>query len=130
MVSELCLMCGSTKNCQTLCLGVRPRYSLVVDEDVKKPNKHAASNYLCSPSLPVCLSVCLCFSPPICPLLFLSLFSPSLSVSVGLPLPLLSLSPHSPTSSLQYNLPVNDQLVEPASLTMLYYLNGIGVERV
>ena len=24
---------------QTLCLGARPRYSLVVDEDVKKPNK-------------------------------------------------------------------------------------------
>ena len=26
-------------NCQTLCLGARPRYNLVVDEDVKKPNK-------------------------------------------------------------------------------------------
>ena len=37
MVSKLCLMCGSTLNCQTLCLGARPRYSLVVDEDVKKP---------------------------------------------------------------------------------------------
>ena len=37
MVSQLCLMCGSTLNCQTLCLGARPRYSLVVDEDVKKP---------------------------------------------------------------------------------------------
>ena len=37
MVSQLCLMCGSTKNCQTLCLGARPRYNLVVDEDVKKP---------------------------------------------------------------------------------------------
>ena len=37
MVSQLCLMCDSTLNCQTLCLGARPRYSLVVDEDVKKP---------------------------------------------------------------------------------------------
>ena len=39
MVSQLCLMCGSMKNCQTLCLGARLRYSLVVDEDVKKPTK-------------------------------------------------------------------------------------------
>ena len=39
MVSQLCLMCGSTKICQTLCLGARPRYNLVVDEDLKKPNK-------------------------------------------------------------------------------------------
>ena len=37
LVSQLCLMCGSTLNCQTLCLAARPRYSLVVDEDVKKP---------------------------------------------------------------------------------------------
>ena len=37
LVSQLCLMCGSTLNCQTLSLGARPRYSLVVDEDVKKP---------------------------------------------------------------------------------------------
>ena len=37
MVSQLCVMCGSTLNCQTLCLGARPRYNLVVDEDVKKP---------------------------------------------------------------------------------------------
>ena len=37
MVSQLCLMCGSTLNCQTLCREARPRYSLVVDEDVKKP---------------------------------------------------------------------------------------------
>ena len=37
MVSQLCLMCGSLLNCQTLCLGARPRYNLVVDEDVKKP---------------------------------------------------------------------------------------------
>ena len=37
MVSPPCLVCGSTYNCQTLCLGVRPRYNLVVDEDVKKP---------------------------------------------------------------------------------------------
>ena len=34
MVSQLYLMCGST-----LCLGARPRYNLVVDEDVKKANK-------------------------------------------------------------------------------------------
>ena len=27
------------KYCQRLCLGARPRYNLVVDEDVKKPNK-------------------------------------------------------------------------------------------
>ena len=39
MVSQLCLICGSTSNCQALCFGARPRYSLVVDEDVKKPNK-------------------------------------------------------------------------------------------
>ena len=39
MVSQLCLMFGSTQNCETLCLGARPRYSLVVDEDVKKPKK-------------------------------------------------------------------------------------------
>ena len=32
-------LCGSTLNCQTLCLGARPRYNLVVDEDVKKPTK-------------------------------------------------------------------------------------------
>ena len=32
-------MCGSMSNCQTLCLGARPRYNLVVDEDVKKPTK-------------------------------------------------------------------------------------------
>ena len=39
MVSQLCLMCGRTLNCQTICLGARPRYNLVVDEDVKKPTK-------------------------------------------------------------------------------------------
>ena len=39
MVFQLCLMCGSTLNCQTLCLGARPRYNLVVDEDVKKPTR-------------------------------------------------------------------------------------------
>ena len=44
MVSELCLMCGSTLNCQTLCLGARPRYSLFVDEDVKKPTNQTKSN--------------------------------------------------------------------------------------
>ena len=37
MVSQLCLMCGSTSNCQTICLGARPRYMLVFDVDVKKP---------------------------------------------------------------------------------------------
>ena len=30
---------AARKNCQTLCLGARPRYNLVVDEDVKKPTK-------------------------------------------------------------------------------------------
>ena len=39
MVSQLCLMCGSTLNCQTHCLGARPQYNLEVDEDVKKPTK-------------------------------------------------------------------------------------------
>ena len=42
MVSQLPLMCGrlaARKNCQTLCRGARPRYNLVVDEDVKKPSK-------------------------------------------------------------------------------------------
>ena len=39
MVSQLCLLCGSTYNCQTLCLGARPRYNLVVDEDFKKPTQ-------------------------------------------------------------------------------------------
>ena len=43
MFSRLCLVCGSTYNCQTLCIRARPRYSLVVNEDVKKtakrPNK-------------------------------------------------------------------------------------------
>ena len=43
MVSQLCLMCGSTLNCQTLCLGARPRYNLVVDEDVKKPTNQPTS---------------------------------------------------------------------------------------
>ena len=37
MVSQLCLMCGSTLNCQTLCLGARPRYNLALDENEKKP---------------------------------------------------------------------------------------------
>ena len=36
MVSQLCLMC---KIIRRSCLGARPRYNLVVDEDVKKPNK-------------------------------------------------------------------------------------------
>ena len=44
MVSQLCLMCGSTLNCQTLCLGARPRYSLVVDEDVKKPTNQSINH--------------------------------------------------------------------------------------
>ena len=45
MVSQLCLMCGSTQNCQTLCLGARPRNSLVVDEDVKKPHKQTNKTF-------------------------------------------------------------------------------------
>ena len=36
MVFPLCRVCGSKKKY----LGTRPRYSLVVDEDVKKPSKH------------------------------------------------------------------------------------------
>ena len=48
MVSPLCLMCGSTYNCQTLRLGARPQYSLVVGKDVKKPtnqtNKQTNTN--------------------------------------------------------------------------------------
>ena len=36
-------MCGSRLNCQTLCLGARPRYSLVVDEDVKKSTNSSSS---------------------------------------------------------------------------------------
>ena len=39
MVSQLCLMCGRTLNCQTLFLGAHVQYKLVVDEDVKKSNK-------------------------------------------------------------------------------------------
>ena len=47
MVSRHCFMCGSTLNCQTLCLGARPRYNLVVEEDVKKPtNQPLASEIL------------------------------------------------------------------------------------
>ena len=46
MVSQLCLMCGSTQNCQTLCLGARPRNNLVVDDDVKKPTKQTKKNYV------------------------------------------------------------------------------------
>ena len=34
-------MCGSTENCQMLCPGARPQYSLIVDKDVNKPNKQA-----------------------------------------------------------------------------------------
>ena len=44
MVSQLCLMCGSTSNCQTLCLGARPQYNLVVDEDVKEPTSQTNLN--------------------------------------------------------------------------------------
>ena len=46
MVSQLCLMCGSTLNCQTLCLGARPRYNLVVEVDVKKPTNQQLLPYL------------------------------------------------------------------------------------
>ena len=59
MVSQLCLMCGSTLNCQTLCLGARPRYSLVVDEDVKKPtNQPTKSSSSSSSSSPPQLYYC------------------------------------------------------------------------
>ena len=40
---------------QTLCLGARPQYNLVVDEDVKKPNKQI----VCSASLFVIVEDCL-----------------------------------------------------------------------
>ena len=46
MVFLLCLVCGSTYNCQTLCLGARLRHSIVVDEDVKKPTKQT-NKYQC-----------------------------------------------------------------------------------
>ena len=61
MVSQLCLMCGSTLNCQTLCLGVRPRYSLVVDEDVKKPTNQPTL-YLSFPLPPLSFSLFLSLS--------------------------------------------------------------------
>ena len=46
-------MCGSTLNCQTLCLGARPRYSLVVGEDVKKPTNQTNLSPLFPLSLPL-----------------------------------------------------------------------------
>ena len=96
MVSQLCLMCGSTYNCQTLCLGARLRYSLVVDEDVKKQtNKQALFSsaslslypYLLSPSIAICHPLSSLFSPPPS----LTSFSLSLSSSLS-PSPSLSLS--------------------------------------
>ena len=47
MVSQLCLMCGSKLNCLMLCLGARPRYNLVVDEDVKKPTNQTNKSTCC-----------------------------------------------------------------------------------
>ena len=41
MVSQLYLMCGSTKKLLEISLGTRPRCNLVADEDVKKPKKQA-----------------------------------------------------------------------------------------
>ena len=52
MVSQLCLMCGTTYNYQTLYLGARPRYSLAVDEDVKKLTKQTKLTRLLSQSFP------------------------------------------------------------------------------
>ena len=85
MVFQLCLMCGSRYNCHTLCLGARPRYNLVVDEDVKKPNKQTNESSACwashsspflSPvslsSISVCLSVYLSLSLCLCLCLCLS----------------------------------------------------------
>ena len=50
-------MCGSTLYCQTLCLGARPRYNLVVDEDVKKAskqtNKQARINFIGTIAAPI-----------------------------------------------------------------------------
>ena len=37
---------AARKNCQTLCLGACPRYSLVVDEDVKKSNKQIREGWV------------------------------------------------------------------------------------
>ena len=39
--SSRSVSCVAALNCQMSSLGTRPRYSLVVDEDVKKPNKQA-----------------------------------------------------------------------------------------
>ena len=41
MVSQLCLVCGKHVKLSDVSLWTRPRYSLVVDEDVKKPNKQS-----------------------------------------------------------------------------------------
>ena len=51
-VYQLCLICGSTLNCQTLCLGARPRYNLVVDEDVKKPTNQTNKLFISISLLP------------------------------------------------------------------------------
>ena len=112
MVYQLCLMCGCTQNCKTLCLGTRPRYSLVVDEDFKKLNKLTFPISLSfslspPPSLslisypPISLNLCLLISLYLSPYLSLSFsfflssspylslsfsFSVSLSISLSLSL--------------------------------------------
>ena len=53
MVSQLCLMCGSMLNCQTLCLEARPRYNLVVDEDVKNSTNQTNKALCKDADLPV-----------------------------------------------------------------------------
>ena len=81
MVSQLCLMCGSTLNCQTLCLGARPLYNLVVDQDVKKPTNQPAlslSLYLLI-TISLSMSVSLCFPTAFPPLRTHPQTSPSTS---------------------------------------------------
>ena len=91
MVFQLCLVCGSTLNFQTLCLGACPRYNLVVDEDVKKPTNQlcvSLSIYL-SDSFPSSLSLPLHSSLFRCHFVSLSVYPPSLrlpgSLSAYLP---------------------------------------------
>ena len=43
MVSLLCLVCGSTLNCQDGSPGARLPYSIVLDEGAKKPKTHTLS---------------------------------------------------------------------------------------
>ena len=42
-----CLVCGSTQKVSDISLGTRPRYSLVVEEDVKKPTNQTNKALAC-----------------------------------------------------------------------------------